>query len=133
MNMKIVTTLTRKDGKKYTVIGRWDKDIVLAPKAENDEQVLIYGEDELEDLIKAGNFHGPKTEATEKKGYGYGKVKYKTLADFPYVIRFKGETFFKTPMEYHTADTGMLSAEYQLEKSDARRVYMDAAGNKIED
>ena len=54
--MKKGTTIACRDGKKYTVAGRWDKDIVLAPVDEKDDQVLIYGGSELVGLINAGHF-----------------------------------------------------------------------------
>ena len=55
--MKKGTLLRSKDGNKiYQVIGRWDKDIVLMPTSETDDQVLIYGTSELEGLIAEGHF-----------------------------------------------------------------------------
>src|SRR5450756_698577 len=55
--MKKGTCITRRDGKEYTVAGRWDKDIVLAPVDEKDDQVLIYGEIELAGLVETGHFN----------------------------------------------------------------------------
>ena len=55
--MKKGTLLTTKGGNKiYQIIGRWDKDIVLMPTSETDDQVLIYGPSELEGLIAEGHF-----------------------------------------------------------------------------
>lgn len=49
--------LLTKDVKKvYQIVGRWDKDIVLAPVSEDTDQVLIYGAAELEGLISEGHF-----------------------------------------------------------------------------
>lgn len=46
-----------KDKEKfYQIVGRWGKDIVLAPMDEHDEQVLIYTASELEELIGLGQF-----------------------------------------------------------------------------
>lgn len=55
--MKKGTFLIAKSGNQiYQVVGRWDKDIVLMPTQGNDEQVLIYGAVELENLIAEGRF-----------------------------------------------------------------------------
>src|SRR5665647_2364531 len=62
--MKKGTCITRKDGKAYTVAGRWDRDVVLAPVDGNDDQVLIYGKSELDDLIKTCHFSLSGQEAS---------------------------------------------------------------------
>ena len=66
-------------------------------------------------------------------GWGYGKEIYKSFNDFPSVIQFKGEDWYKM-YECRTTNTEMLSAEYYADlDDDSRRVYMDAAGNKTRD
>lgn len=42
--------------KFYQIVGRWEKDIVLAPMDEADEQVLIYSASEFKELIGLGHF-----------------------------------------------------------------------------
>jgi len=41
----------------YQIIGRWGKEIVLAPVSDNDDQVLIYTASELDTLISEGKFN----------------------------------------------------------------------------
>ena len=66
-------------------------------------------------------------------GWGYGKEIYKSFNDFPSVIHFEGEDWYKM-YECRTTNTEMLSAEYYADlDDDSRRVYMDAAGNKVRD
>lgn len=45
---------TERGDLTYQVIGRWDKDIVLMPICETDDQVLIFGPGELDELIEKG-------------------------------------------------------------------------------
>jgi len=55
--MKKGTLLRTRSSKNiYQIIGRWDKDIVLMPTSETDDQVLIYGPGELDRLIEDGHF-----------------------------------------------------------------------------
>ena len=73
---------------------------------------------------------------TKKTEYGYGKVIYKSIQDFPDRITLDGETWYKTGFEYETVNTGMMAAQYYADAElddDSRRVYMDAAGNTIYD
>jgi hypothetical protein len=46
--------ITKTSEKIYQIVGRWDKDLVLAPVSSDDEQVLIYTASELETLISTG-------------------------------------------------------------------------------
>jgi len=48
--------IKRGSEKIYIIVGRWDKDIVLADTAEDSEEILIYGAAELEGLISIGSF-----------------------------------------------------------------------------
>lgn len=49
--------LLTKDGKRaYQIVGRFDRDIVLAIASEDSDEVLIYGAAELEGLISDGHF-----------------------------------------------------------------------------
>lgn len=43
-------------GRKYQVVGYWDKDIVLAPMASAESQVLIYTDSEITEFIENGSF-----------------------------------------------------------------------------
>jgi hypothetical protein len=42
----------KNGGKIYEVAGRWGGDIVLTPKDKNDEQCLIYTENEVKELFE---------------------------------------------------------------------------------
>lgn len=42
----------KSNGKIYEVAGYWSRDIVLIPKDKNDEQCLIYSENEIEELFE---------------------------------------------------------------------------------
>lgn len=44
------------NGKIYEVAGRWDRNIVLSPVDEKDEECLIYTEGEIEELLETGRF-----------------------------------------------------------------------------
>lgn len=49
--------LLSRDGKRvYQIVGRCDRDVVLANISEESEEVLIYGAAELEGLISTGHF-----------------------------------------------------------------------------
>lgn len=55
--MKKGTLITIRNGKKvYQVVGRYEKDIVLADTSENGDEVLIYGPTELQGLIEDKRF-----------------------------------------------------------------------------
>jgi hypothetical protein len=57
MIMKKGTLLMTGDGKKtYQIIGLWGKDLVLAETSGASDQVVIYGPDELQDLIEEKRF-----------------------------------------------------------------------------
>lgn len=43
-----------KDKRLYRVVGRWGEDIVLAPLAKDDEDVLIYTPGEINELLESG-------------------------------------------------------------------------------
>lgn len=47
---------TKKTLQFYKVVGFWGSDIVLAPDALEDDQVLVYSKSELEELINDGIF-----------------------------------------------------------------------------
>ena len=68
--MQMGEFLLTKDGKRaYQYVGRWDKDIVLAPVIEGSDQVLIYGAAELDGLISTGHFRKlHKTGVTVNQG-----------------------------------------------------------------
>ena len=53
-------------------------------------------------------------------GWGYGKEIYKSFNDFPSVIQFKGEDWYKM-YECRTTNTEMLSAEYYADLDDDSR------------
>jgi len=40
----------------FQVVGFWQKDVVLAPITEGDDQVLIYTQGELKELLDSGYF-----------------------------------------------------------------------------
>jgi len=48
--------IKRSSNKIYVIVGRWDKEIVIADTDPNSEEVLIYGPEELESLISEGKF-----------------------------------------------------------------------------
>lgn len=49
--------LLSRDGKKvYQIVGRYDRDVVLAIVSEDSDKILFYGADELEGLISEGHF-----------------------------------------------------------------------------
>ncbi len=55
----------------YQIVGRWERDIVLAPTSEDADQVLIYTASELEGLVSQGYFNklyktGIKVDNTEE-------------------------------------------------------------------
>lgn len=47
---------TKKSIQFYKVVGFWGSDVVLAPDAKEDDQVLVYSKSELEELINDGVF-----------------------------------------------------------------------------
>lgn len=47
---------TKKSIQFYKVVGFWGSDVVLAPDANGDDQVLVYTKRELEELINDGVF-----------------------------------------------------------------------------
>ena len=47
---------TKKSIQLYKVVGFWGSDVVLAPDATDDDQVLVYTKRELEELIEDGVF-----------------------------------------------------------------------------
>lgn len=63
--MKKGEVLIYKSGRVYQIAGRWDRDVVLSPVEEDDEQVLVYTASELETLISEGKFR--KLHKTELK------------------------------------------------------------------
>lgn len=54
--MKKGELLIDNSGQIYQIVGRWNRDFVLAPVEENDEQVLVYTASELEALIGERKF-----------------------------------------------------------------------------
>lgn len=38
---------------KYEAVGKWHKDIIMAPVFTDDEECLIYTPDEIEELVEA--------------------------------------------------------------------------------
>jgi hypothetical protein len=66
--------LLNKDGSKvYQIVGRYDRDVVLAIISEDSDEVLIYGAAELEGLISEGHFR--KLHKTGIKVYEEGGMK----------------------------------------------------------
>ena len=43
-----------KDKRLYRVVGKWGRDIVLAPQAKADDEVLIYTPGEIDELLESG-------------------------------------------------------------------------------
>lgn len=65
--------IAKGNDKVYQLVGRWDRDMVLAPTSEADEQVLIYTASELETLIETGHFRKLYQTGFEAKAEGAGK------------------------------------------------------------
>ncbi len=70
-------------------------------------------------------------------GYGYGKIKYEILDDFPDEITYQGKRWYynySKGKHGKTKNTGMLTVEYWINpEDDSKRIWMDAAGNIQED
>lgn len=43
-----------KDRRHYQAVGKWGGDIVLAPLAKDDEDILIYTPGEIDELLESG-------------------------------------------------------------------------------
>jgi len=46
----------RSGGKVYEIAGKWDRDIILAPLEESDDECLIYTLGEMEEFLETGYF-----------------------------------------------------------------------------
>ena len=78
-----------------------------------------------------------RSEIQNGVGYGYGKIKYEILDDFPDKIAYQGKIWYYNYSEGKhgkTKNTGMLAVEYWIDPDDdSKRIWMDAAGNIQED
>ena len=45
-----------KSGKVYEIAGKWDRDFILAPIEEADDECLIYTLGEMEEFMETGYF-----------------------------------------------------------------------------
>lgn len=54
--------ITKRGKKAYEVVGRTGRDIVLAPLDENDEECLIYSENEILEIFESKEDKAPKHE-----------------------------------------------------------------------
>ena len=45
-----------KGGKVYEIAGKWDRDFILAPIKESDDECLIYTHGEMEEFLENGYF-----------------------------------------------------------------------------
>lgn len=44
------------NGKVYEIAGKWDRDYILSPVAQSDDECLIYTPDEMKELVETGRF-----------------------------------------------------------------------------
>ena len=45
-----------RSGKVYEIAGKWDRDFILAPLEESDDECLIYTLGEMKEFLKTGYF-----------------------------------------------------------------------------
>jgi hypothetical protein len=45
-----------RSGKVYEIAGKWDRDFILAPIEEADDECLIYTHGEMEEFLETGDF-----------------------------------------------------------------------------
>jgi hypothetical protein len=62
-------TVKTMSGRVYIFVGKWDANMVFAPVDGKDDEVMIYSDDELKELMRRGRLVGVDPGTLQAKQY----------------------------------------------------------------